>query len=865
MYTFAIVIKTLLNTLNSRFMIQNSTQLKKKSLTFMVICGFALSLSAQSIRLTQARIQPEEKPLTAQKTGQYGLNRSLLEKAPKMKETTRQKDLKKAPDADVYDLFNEDFSRFAQGSETDMVATPRVKDSAYIDPSYTHEPHWWGAGVYQAGGVCGLFSDADPTLTGGYITSPSKDYSGEVTIRFRIKKRPGVTDTKATYLSIVSGDLLGGKTRTKVIATVQVPLTDDWVEHEYTYSVTTTESACIQLNSYTACFIDDFSATSKSTVLAKPYAYSATDFKKDGFTASWSKVRLADSYLFTAFTYAPTGKSPVQAHEGFDGINYKDGFIDKNQPGYPEGWDIHITDDGTIGNVYTGEGSSSDGKYESTAPALLIDDMKDYIAIPDNGGKITAFSFWVKMIPPRDNPNLTGKITVEGWDGISWNSLGLSAEGFDPNHFMKFDLGIFMGMYDCTCFRIVPENLPEGLAFAIDDVEYETAEPRDLEYAYLDEPVKDTKFVLTGLNPESDYTYYVKSVSPKFPGQQPLSNSVKALGISKPELKEATDITATGYTANWEPTPKAQSYEVTNYSIYTAAEDEEAHVILDEDFSKVDVPFTTDEPVEMEGAGRLDEYTQLPGWQGNNYTLAEGMLGGMGDPQYQIQGIVATPLLTLGNNGGNFEVTVDAWGHQGDILFVQCGEETQGMQFSATGIQYATLKFKKGHNDDQLIFYSYNSLPFFLDKIQVVQNLHKGDQTFTATRWAQVGGKDNTSYTFKDLETSYGNQFAFDVVALYPYTSLETYRSENSDKKIVPEATAIDNIVTGKAVNTVYTKGNNVIVELDEPSTVKIYTPAGRLVKETSGNTGRNTITLSHAGLYIVKTSTSSTKVVISR
>lgn len=845
-------------------MVQKTTLLKR-GFSFLLLAGMSLALSAQGVKISSVR-NPEKKEAKAglKKAG-LRLSEDQLEGAPRLKEIVSKERLRKASTDDEYSLFSEDFSKFVSGSETNLVAVPKVQDSAYIDPAYTREPLWWGAGVYQAGGACALYSDVNPTLTGGYLTSPQKDCSGELTIKFKIKKYPGLTDTKATFVSIVTGDLYGGTTKITALATAQVPLTDEWEERIYTYTVETTEPACIQINSYTGCLVDDIEVTSKSTVLGKPYAYGATDFVKDGFTASWSKVRLADSYLFTAFRYAPTGKDPVSASEGFDAVNYKDGFVDKDAPNYPEGWDINLTDNGSIGSVYTSGGASSNGEYRNNAPALLLDDEKDYLAIPDNGGKITAFSFWVKMIPPADNPQLSGKVTVEGWDGMNWNSLGLSAEGFSSDYFMKFDLSMFMGMLDYTCFRIVPEKLPAGVSFAIDDVEYETAEPRDLEYAYLDEPVGDTRMVLSGLDPESDYSYYVKSVSEKFPGQTPVSNRVKALGISKPVLKPASDIAKDGYTANWEPTPKAQSYELTNYNIYTAATDEQNHVVLEEDFKKVDVPFTVEEPVEMQTSGRLDEYTQLPGWLGENFSLAEGMLGGLGDAQYQIQGYVATPRLTLGNDDGRFDVTIDAWGHQGDILIAQSAGETQGMQFSSTGLQYVTLKFTKGQNNDQIIFYSYNTLPFFLDKVKITQNVKQGDRTFTETRWKEISGKDNTSYTFKNLDTAYGSQFAYDVVAIYPYTKTISYRSENSDRMFVPDATGVDNVALGKPANGVYAKGDHIYVNLTQPSVILVYNVAGNLVKEIDGQAGENVFTLHAQGVYIVKTVKGATKVVLGK
>lgn len=78
------------------------------------------------------------------------------------------------------------------------------------------------------------------------------------------------------------------------------------------------------------------------------------------------------------------------------------------------------------------------------------------------------------------------------------------------------------------------------------------------DYAYTDIPVEGLSYVVTGLDPESDYMYTVKARSGVVVSGE--SKPVTALGISQPVLLEASELNETGFTANWNRTPKATRY-----------------------------------------------------------------------------------------------------------------------------------------------------------------------------------------------------------------------------------------------------------------------------------------------------------------
>lgn len=89
------------------------------------------------------------------------------------------------------------------------------------------------------------------------------------------------------------------------------------------------------------------------------------------------------------------------------------------------------------------------------------------------------------------------------------------------------------------------------------------------DYAYTDLPVEGTSYVVTGLDPKSDYIYTVKARSGVVVSGE--SRPVSAMGISTPVLLPATDLTESSFTTNWERTPKATRYTL-NVFAGTSAE-----------------------------------------------------------------------------------------------------------------------------------------------------------------------------------------------------------------------------------------------------------------------------------------------------
>lgn len=83
------------------------------------------------------------------------------------------------------------------------------------------------------------------------------------------------------------------------------------------------------------------------------------------------------------------------------------------------------------------------------------------------------------------------------------------------------------------------------------------------DYAFQDKEVQGTSYDITGLDPNSDYFFTVKAKAGNLVSIE--SNAVAAMGISTPVALEPSNVSETGFTANWKRTPKATRYDLIVY------------------------------------------------------------------------------------------------------------------------------------------------------------------------------------------------------------------------------------------------------------------------------------------------------------
>lgn len=243
----------------------------------------------------------------------------------------------------------EDFSKFANGSETDIyyreITNPNDPNASeyvnefqtrVIPDEYTSVPGWKGFGVAEAGGVAAVsYVPYENYYQGGYLRLPATDLKGEmVSLTFRIRPIPQYFEASAENPAVVPiyvydetgyadadidvittsesltrtaslfySDYSGSDNPYLVWMDVICEMTDDdWTEIEYTFINHTQGPILIQIGNYGGItdsapyFIDDITVSTAIKNIDTPTGLRASDFTRDGFTANWERTPKATGY-----------------------------------------------------------------------------------------------------------------------------------------------------------------------------------------------------------------------------------------------------------------------------------------------------------------------------------------------------------------------------------------------------------------------------------------------------------------------------------------------------------------------------------------------------------------------------------------
>lgn len=783
-------------------------------------------------------------------------------------------------------VIDEDFSGFTDGTEDNPSTATILDDMGNFVNKSALKPYsealsykqWGGAGIFSAGGCLAI-------ANGMFLNTPAGDMSGEVTLTFRarLSKAGGSTTLNALKLMFISRSSL-------VDYEVKFyNLTDEWQTFTYTSTLGEFEHSGFQFYSMYASniiLVDDIRLEQTRTSIPAPKVQEAENMTDTSFKAVWNKSIEADHYLLSVFTKNES-KELMTVSEGFDNIKADDkGNIDAASPNYPEGWEFAWKDDDLSNHIAKGEGAGTGNKQ-----AVRLIDTGDAITTPYCPEGIKSLKFWVKAEANDGQPKYSsilftvnfgkGVYTVDNYIDIPTMFAPAKRDGY------YFDLTETLSAFD-KIYSVKIEYIREEddkTTILFDDFSYTTNKPTTYNYVLKDQKVEQQDnedgtvgFEVNGLDPDTDYTYSVKSVNSDFTSAA--SDEQEVYAVSIPTALPATNITANSYTANWTSHKKVDFYRVDQLQQTVIDKDTKDYVMLDEDFSKVTSSFTEadlldgfyEEGERTSGYMPLDDITHIAGWKASSTVRVNGWLGGNEAKQGSgtIAGAIVTPTIDLSHNEGACNISLRVWGSEGDWLIIQGSNPASlaTIEFpKGGGIVEKTITMPLCTSKEQLTFYSNNYKVFLIDYIKITQDVKAGDKVTTITGSVLTEDADTKSMVMTNPGFSDGHDVLYRVTAMrYDKDSQESHKyystSTPSDLMLVknPNPSGIGS-VEAAAENVAGVEGG-IVVNAANATTVNVFNVSGQLVASKACGNGHAFMSVA-PGVYVVKTNSTAAKVVV--
>lgn len=776
-------------------------------------------------------------------------------------------------------LLNEDFAQFSAGTEDAPGAEIVYDNTYYIPESMTAQPGWTGQGVRPAGGCVALYPwetgyEDEPTR-GGYISTPPLLLDGTATLTFRAKV---IGAAEGELWVALCDDYYGpGNDQEDFV------LTGEWQE----FTLVATDGAMDE-NSYFQmmstgegyALVDDVKLTFKRDRIATPYALPAENISATEFNARWEPVDNAKNYLLTLLcTEAPKQIVTGEIAQGFDGIKVQaDGkTIDNAAPNYPEGWYVNVSEAGSQ------DVTTEAGNYSSGPLALVFDAVGDTIVSPVTPETIDEFSFWCKPTGNTEEDYMSMSLirveiyhsATDKWENVA--QLAYYSFGTDGSVY-SFNKEMFTNDVNRVRLTLVQRG---NLSFYLDDLKLHYSSRGKNVTVFEDKVVEGTSYNVKDIDPANEYSYYVKAQNDELVSGASYMTWVDGIVGLKVQTNEPTDVTATSFTANWQPLGHATEYAVSLSRVMTAKEDMQDVTVLEEDFENI-----TEGTVENPGTDWISPFDfGAKGWASTAWCAtqpawAKGMAGTTGTNIWMGQaGLVYTPALDLSFYDGKgitidatFVTTVAAFDNEGSqenegvfAMLLNPGDMNTPLAWAlletpAVGSHSGKMvidNIAEGTDLSNVViaFMNKSGLSFFVDYAKISMNVPAGKSMATPYRSVMT---NETSYKFDNLTEGFDYSFTVKASTSHNYYGFE---SDASDPVLVKTSTvtAIDQVNGSSDQTFVYTAPGQIITKADARVATRIFTPDGKLIANGKGN-----CTLRVApGVYIVRTGTQTAKVVV--
>lgn len=270
-------------------------------------------------------------------------------------------------------------------------------------------------------------------------------------------------------------------------------------------------------------------------------------------------------------------------------------------------------------------------------------------------------------------------------------------------------------------------------------------------------------FTYEGLDPAKQYYFDVRSHNKHMFSPENI-RPVNVIGT--PENLPATDVTETGFTANWSKITKAEGYTVDLYGVNQATEDEENFIVFEEDFDPTnDLTDATDinnpEPTGESSDIVFDDLTSTPGWTFGNddYILLVKGKAGLGVDNYGCYRLTSPTFYVANADKATISLCVESPIKDYEVR-IRFADEVVALQADGNKLEGEVTLPTKGLKETNFAISGPDEVPIFIDYITITQPLKKGDNTYTWLGRYDVE-KDNTSFKFEDLDKDAFGFYAF--------------------------------------------------------------------------------------------------------
>lgn len=240
--------------------------------------------------------------------------------------------------------------------------------------------------------------------------------------------------------------------------------------------------------------------------------------------------------------------------------------------------------------------------------------------------------------------------------------------------------------------------------------------------------------------------------------------------VGTPRNLDATDISETGFTANWSKITQCDGYTVDLYGVNVVEEDEDNFVIFEEDFDATeeltDATDIANPDVTGEGSDiAFDDLTSSPGWVFGNddYILLVKGKAGLGVDDYGCYRLTSPTMYVAGADKATLALSIESTLENYEVRIRFAGQvytlEVKGNKFEG---EFELPTF--GMKETNFAISGPDEAPIFIDYISVSQPLKKGNMTFT---WLgrEETDKETLSYAFNDLDPERFGRYAFSANA----------------------------------------------------------------------------------------------------